>query len=122
MAKNHVSEKLQRKIEKEGVLVKQNNVRFTVTHVGRKGKILGREWYKGFIGITDKRLVLVSDGVKFLNLKKGDDRFLAAKFIEDNVACLEVKFFKEVDSNRSLVFHIYTDKVNKIIKRIDALT
>ncbi len=122
MAKNHLSEKLQQKIEKEGVLVKENGVRFTATHINRKGKVLGREWYKGFIAVTDKRLVLVADGVKFLNLKAGDERFSAAKFIEDNVACLEVKFCKEVDSPRSLVFHIYTGKVNKIIKRIDALS
>lgn len=121
MSKNHLPEKLQRKIVKEGVLLKQNNLRFTVTHVNRKGKLLGRDWYQGFIAVTDKRLVLVVEGVKFLNLKCGDERFTAAKFIEDNVACLEIKFSKEVDPKRTVVFHIYTDKVNRIIKYIDAL-
>lgn len=118
MANKHLSEKLQNKIEKEGILVKDGNVRYTVSHCNRKGKILGREWYKGFIAVTEKRLILVSDGVKFLNLKSGDERFSAAKFVEDNVACLEVRFMKEPESNRSVVFHIYTDKVNKIYKRM----
>lgn len=116
---NHLPEKLQQKLETESVSFEQDDLRFTISHVNRKGKLLGREWYKGFIAVTDKRLVLAADGVKFLNLKAGDERFLAAKFIEGNVACLEIKFAKEADHKRRVVFHIYTDKVNKILKRID---
>lgn len=121
MSSKHISNKLQRKIDKEGILVKEDAVRYTLTHVNHKGKVLGREWHKGFLAITEKRLLLVSNEVKYLNLKKGDDRFTAAKFIENNVACLEVKFSKDDDSKRSLVFHIYSDKVNKIYKRIKLL-
>ncbi|WP_067867032.1 hypothetical protein [Neptuniibacter marinus] len=122
MAKNHLSEKLQKKIDKEKVLIKENNVRFTVTHLSPKGKVLGREWYKGFTAVTDKRLILVSNSVKFLNLKGGDDRFSTAKFIEDNVACLEVEYFKEIGSHRCVEFHIYTDKVDKFLKQIEKLS
>lgn len=116
---NHLPEKLQQKLETESVSFEQDDLRFTVSHVNRKGKLLGREWYKGFIAVTDKRLVLAADGVKFLNLKAGDERFSAAKFIEGNVACLEIKFAKETDHKRRVIFHIYTDKVNKILKRIE---
>ncbi|WP_415884203.1 hypothetical protein [Neptuniibacter sp. QD34_54] len=121
MGSKHLTDKLRAKLEKEEIKVKANNVRYTVTHLNEKGKVLGREWYKGFIAVSGKRLILVSDGVKFLNIKKSDQRFTAAKFVEENVACLEVRYFKEPDSERSLVFHIYTDKVNKLLKHIDKL-
>ncbi|MCP4594893.1 hypothetical protein [Neptuniibacter sp.] len=117
----HVSEKFLNKLEKEGILVKENGIRFTVSHLNNKGKLLGRDWHKGFVAVTDRRLTLVADGVKFLNIKSSDDRFSAAKFVEDNVACLEVKYNKEPDSKRSLVFHIYSDKVNKIYKKVKKL-
>ena len=117
----HLSEKLQQKLEKEEINVKDNNVRFTVTHLNPRGKVLGRDWYKGYIAVTAKRLVLVSDGVKFLNIKSSDERFSATKFVEDNVACLEVQCDKESDSKRSVVFHIYTSKVDKLLKKIAKL-
>lgn len=118
----HLSDKLQQKLEKEGIDVKDNNVKFTVTHLNRRGKVLGREWYKGYIAVTSKRLILVSDGVKFVNVKGSDERFSATKFIEDNVACLEVQCDKDADSKRSVVFHIYTSKVDKVLKKIDKLS
>ncbi|PIE24261.1 MAG: hypothetical protein CSA60_03375 [Neptuniibacter caesariensis] len=121
MGKKHLTEKLKAKLEKEDIKAKDNNVRFTVTHLNRKGKVIGREWYKGFIAVSDKRLVLVADGVKFLNIKKSDERFIAARFVEDNVACLEVRFIKELGSERGVVFHIYSSKVNKLLKHIEAL-
>ncbi|MGB0280577.1 MAG: hypothetical protein ACPGAE_00175 [Neptuniibacter sp.] len=52
----HLTEKFANKLEKEGIQVKDNGIRFTVTHLNGKGKVLGRDWYKGYIGITDKRL------------------------------------------------------------------
>lgn len=121
MASKHMSEKFQAKVEKEDIKVSERNIRYTVTHLSRKGKVLGRDWYKGDIVVSGKRLALVSDGVKFLNIKGSDERFSAAKFIEDNVACLEVKLAKDDDSERCVVFHIYTDKVNKILKHIAKL-
>lgn len=117
----HVSEKFQNKLEKEGILVKENGIRFTVSHLNSNGKLLGRDWHKGYIVVTDKRLVLAADGVKFLNIKSSDARFTAAKFVEDNVACLAVKFSKDPDSQRSLMFHIYSDKVNKVLKKVQKL-
>lgn len=121
MASKHLTAKLKTKLDKEGVSVKDNNVRFTVTHLNAKHKVLGRHWYKGFIAVSDKRLVLVADGVKFLNIKKADERFSAAKFVEDNIACLEVNYQKEPDSKRSLVVHVYTDKVSKLLRSIERL-
>lgn len=117
----HLTEKFAAKLEKEGILVKDNGVRFTVTHLNGKGKVLGREWFKGFVAISSKRLALVSDGNKFLNIKQGDERFTSAQFLEDNVACLEVKYRKEVDSKRSLVFHIYSSKAHKLYKQVEKL-
>ncbi|WP_299181780.1 hypothetical protein [uncultured Neptuniibacter sp.] len=121
MGSQHISDKLQRKLDKEGIKVKHNNVRFTVTHKNRKGEVLGREWYKGYIAATEKRLLLSADGVKFVNIKGSDERFSAVKFVEDNIACLEVKVLKEALSERGVVFHIYTDKVDKFLKRIAQL-
>jgi uncharacterized protein YodC (DUF2158 family) len=118
----HLTEKFANKLEKEGIQVKDNGIRFTVTHLNGKGKVLGRDWYKGYIGITDKRLALVSEGTKFLNIKRGDERFASAQFLEDNVACLEVKYLKEPDSKRSLIFHIYTSKAHEILKQLEKIT
>lgn len=112
----HLTEKFAKKLEKEGIQVKDNGIRFTVTHLNAKGKILERDWYKGFIGITDKRLALVSEGSKFLNIKRGDERFDSAQFVEGNVACLEVKYLKEPKSKSGLVFHIYTSKAQDILR------
>ncbi|EAR59737.1 hypothetical protein [Neptuniibacter caesariensis] len=121
MASKHLTEKLKSKLEKEDIKVKENNVRFTVTHLNHKGKVLGREWYKGFIAVSNKRLILASEGVKFLNIKKSDERFTAVRFEEGNVACLEARLAKEPETERSLVFHIYTSKVDKLLKNIEAL-
>lgn len=118
----HLTEKFAAKLDKEGILVKDNGIRFTVTHLNGKGKVLNREWFKGFIAVTHKRLALVSEGNKFLNIKQGDARFKSAQFIEDNVACLEVKYRKEPDSKRSLVFHIYTSEAHKFYKQLEKLT
>ena len=118
---NHLSEKLQKKLAKEDIAIEDNDVRFTVTHLNNKGKVIGREWYKGYMAVTDVRMVLASEGVKFLNAKGSDERFSAVKFKEDNVACLEVRFNKEAGSKRGVVFHIYTSKVNKALKCIDKL-
>ncbi|MGH1462144.1 MAG: hypothetical protein ACRBB6_08915 [Neptuniibacter sp.] len=118
----HLSEKFAKKLDKEGILIKDNGVRFTVTHMSGKGKVLGRDWYKGFICITEKRLALVSEGTKFLNIKSGDERFDSAQFIEDNVACLEVKYLVEPDSKRSLVLHIYSSKAHDLYKRLQKIT
>ena len=117
----HLSDKLQKKLVKEEVSVKDNNIRFTATHYDGRGKVLGRDWYQGFIAVTNKRLVLASDGIKFLNIKRSDERYAAIKFLEDNVACLEITCSKESKSKRRLVFHIYTSKVNKVLKKLNKL-
>ena len=117
----YLTEKFAKKLDKEGLRVKDNGIRFTVTHLNGKGKVLGREWFKGFVGITDKRLALVSDQTKFLNIKRGDERFDSAQFVEDNVACLEVKYLKVPDSKSSLVFHIYTSKAHEILKCLEKI-
>ncbi|WP_286238222.1 hypothetical protein [Neptuniibacter halophilus] len=121
MSKKHMTDKLQARIDKEGLVFMEESVRFTVTHTSPKGKLLGRDWHKGDLVVTSKRLLLVSEKVKYLNIKSSDERFSATKFFEDNVACLEVDFMKDPDSKRSLVFHIYTPGVDKLIKLIEAL-
>lgn len=118
----HLSAKLASKLEKEGVLVKENGVRFTATRMNSKGKVLGRDWYKGYIGITGKRLVLVSEGKKFINIKGADERYSLARFVEDNVACLEVKYRDAPDSKQSLVFHIYTTKAHDFLRLLESLS
>jgi hypothetical protein len=117
----HLSAKLASKLEKEELLAKENGVRFTVTRCNMKGKVLNRDWFKGFIGITGKRLVLASEGKKFINIKGADERYSLARFEEDNVACLEVKYREEPESKQYVIFHIYTTKAHKFLRLLEAL-
>ncbi len=122
----HISEKYLKKLDEEGILIRDKDVRFSVTFLDKDGKLVGRDWHKGELVLSKKRIVLLSKEVKFLNIKRKDERFGQFKLGEDNPVCLAISLTSQSDdalggpSVSTLQFQIFTPQVSKILKQLEA--
>ncbi|MFW1677104.1 hypothetical protein ACFVYJ_04900 [Pontibacter sp. JAM-7] len=92
MKNRHIPEKYLKKLKLEGILIAEPEVRFTLAYLDKKDRLLGRDWYKGSLVLSEKRIVLLSKQVKFLNIKRKDERFSQFRVNEDNAACLTLVY------------------------------